>query len=84
MNIREYVLHGLLLTLSAAGWTQNASYDGLNYGFANLYRLSNAKTYSISPENTTGEKGRGAWRPPAREPAPLWTSIPRQKYMTRG
>ena len=25
----------------------------------NLYRLSNAKTRSISPENFTGEKGKG-------------------------
>jgi hypothetical protein len=58
-NLREYVLLGSLLTLSTAGWAQSASYDGLNNNLANLYRLSNAKTYSISPENPTGEKGRG-------------------------
>ena len=27
----------------------------------NLFRLSDAKTRSISPENFTGEKGRAAW-----------------------
>jgi hypothetical protein len=58
-NLRKYVLLGSLLTLSTAGWAQSASYDGLNNDLANLYRLSNAKTYSISPENPTGEKGGG-------------------------
>jgi hypothetical protein len=35
-------------------------YDGLMGSLGNLYRLSNAKSYSISPENLTGEKGKGA------------------------
>ena len=35
-------------------------YDGLSGSLNNLYRLSNAKSYSISPENLTGEKGKGA------------------------
>lgn len=30
----------------------------------NLYRLSNAKTRSISPENFTGEKGKGGMADP--------------------
>ncbi len=34
-------------------------FDGLNMGMGNLYLLSNAKTRSISPENFTGEKGKG-------------------------
>jgi hypothetical protein len=38
---------------------QNTSYDGLSTNLSNLYRLSNAKTFSISPENPTGEKGKG-------------------------
>ncbi|SFW52756.1 hypothetical protein [Chitinophaga sancti] len=29
-------------------------------GLDNLYRLSNAKTRSVSPENLTGEKGKAA------------------------
>jgi hypothetical protein len=37
-----------------------ASPDGLGVGLANLDRLSNAKSRSISPENFTGEKGRAA------------------------
>lgn len=34
-------------------------FDGLNMGMGNLFRLSDAKTRSISPENHTGEKGKG-------------------------
>jgi hypothetical protein len=36
-----------------------ALFDGLNLGMGNLSRLSKAKTRSISPENFTGEKGKG-------------------------
>ncbi|MBD3267010.1 DUF2961 domain-containing protein [bacterium] len=35
------------------------SFNGLNMNMGNLYRLSDAKTRSISPENFTGEKGQG-------------------------
>ncbi len=35
------------------------SFDGLNMSLSSLPRLSNAKTRSISPENFTGEKGKG-------------------------
>jgi len=38
---------------------QDASYNGLENQLSNLYRLSNARTLSISPENPTGEKGKG-------------------------
>ncbi|QCR23032.1 glycoside hydrolase family 172 protein [Pontibacter sp. SGAir0037] len=35
------------------------SFNGLEMNMGNLYRLSNAETRSISPENFTGEKGKG-------------------------
>ncbi|CAM3825609.1 glycoside hydrolase family 172 protein [Cohnella lubricantis] len=35
-------------------------FNGLNMGLGNLALLSDAKTRSISPENFTGEKGKGA------------------------
>jgi hypothetical protein len=35
------------------------SFNGLGLGLGNLSRLSHAKTRSISPENFTGEKGKG-------------------------
>jgi hypothetical protein len=38
---------------------QETSYEGLDNHLSSLYRLSNAKTLSISPENPTGEKGKG-------------------------
>lgn len=34
-------------------------FNGLNMNMGNLARLSNAQTRSISPENFTGEKGKG-------------------------
>ncbi len=35
------------------------SFNGIGVGMDNLYRLSKAKTRSISAENPTGEKGKG-------------------------
>ena len=35
-------------------------FNGLGMNLGNLSRLSNAETRSISPENVTGEKGKGA------------------------
>ena len=36
-----------------------SSFNGLGVSLSNLYRLSDATTRSISPENFTGEKGKG-------------------------
>lgn len=36
-------------------------FNGLNSHMGNLSQLSNAVTRSISPENYTGEKGKGGW-----------------------
>src|SRR5271169_6565488 len=52
----------LLATCALAaqlGVSQTSSYDGLGLSIGNLSRLSHAKTRSISPENLTGEKGKG-------------------------
>lgn len=43
----------------SAALAQSQPFNGLDTGLHNLYRLSNAETRSISPENFTGEKGRG-------------------------
>lgn len=50
------LLVGLALTAPAQ---QPGSFNGLDVGLHNIFRLSNAKTRSISPENFGGEKGRG-------------------------
>ncbi len=36
-----------------------SAFNGLDMNMGNLFRLSDAKTFSISPENFTGEKGKG-------------------------
>src|SRR5207244_13486822 len=38
---------------------RSSDLDGLSVGMSNLWRLSDARTRSISPENFTGEKGKG-------------------------
>lgn len=39
--------------------TAGTEWNGLGVGMANLWRLADAETRSISPENLTGAKGRG-------------------------
>lgn len=39
--------------------SSQAPFNGLEMNMGNLYRMSNAQTRSISPENFTGEKGKG-------------------------
>jgi len=48
----------VLLTCSVL-MAQESSFNGLYLNMGNLARLSKAKTRSISPENFTGEKGKG-------------------------
>ena len=43
--------------LTVTFWAQK--HDGISNSLDNLFRLSDAKTRSISPENFTGEKGKG-------------------------
>jgi Protein of unknown function (DUF2961) len=49
----------LATALLATPVAAQGTYDGLGLGLGNLSRLSPAKTRSISPENFTGEKGKG-------------------------
>ena len=35
------------------------AWNGLGVGLSNVWRLADAETRSISPENFTGEKGKG-------------------------
>jgi hypothetical protein len=48
-------LAGIATTVGAA----DEPFDGLGLGMGSLARLSKAKTRSVSPENLTGEKGKG-------------------------
>ena len=56
---RFFLTAGLILALMPALFAQKQKFDGLAVGMDNLYRLSDARTRSISPENFTGEKGKG-------------------------
>ena len=48
-----------LLVFATTGCRQSMKFNGLKMGLDDLPRLSNAKTRSVSPENFTGEKGKG-------------------------
>src|SRR5258705_3309628 len=48
----------VILVSMIISFAQN-TFNGLGVGLDNLYRLSKAKTRSISPENPAGEKGKG-------------------------
>ena len=49
----------IFLCVPVTSAAQEARYDGLDNHLGDIYRLSDAKTRSISPENPTGEKGKG-------------------------
>jgi hypothetical protein len=61
MQLKSFVCSILFILIfqSPNLWGQNERFNGLNMNMGNLYRLSNAETRSISPENFTGEKGKG-------------------------
>lgn len=53
----------VLLAGALVGWASGLSaadaFNGLDLGMGNLFRVSKAESRSISPENFTGEKGKG-------------------------
>ncbi len=55
----KQILVLLAIVVIAGQVSSQTSFDGLNMNMGNIYRLSNAETRSISPENFTGEKGKG-------------------------
>src|SRR3954471_20875486 len=40
-------------------WAQPQKFNGIETNMSNIFKLSDAKSRSISPENFTGEKGKG-------------------------
>src|SRR6476661_6386834 len=53
----------ILLTACFCQAQKTERFNGLDMNMGNLYRLSDAKTRSISPENVTGEPGKGGQTP---------------------
>lgn len=61
--MRRIILIICLSFFAQLSFSQQA-FNGLDMSMSNLYRLSDAKTRSISPENFTGEKGKGGMADP--------------------
>ncbi len=61
---------GILFVLFTFFGFAQSKFNGLEMNMGNLYRMSDAKTRSISPENFTGEKGKGGMANPADKNKP--------------
>lgn len=68
MNRKIYF--ALLLFLFAFDGFSQSKFSGLEMNMGNIYRTSDAKTRSISPENFTGEKGKGGMADPKDKATP--------------
>jgi hypothetical protein len=72
----------LLLVSATVSLKAQQKFNGLDANLGNIYRLSDAKTRSISPENFNGEKGKGGMATtgtgagPARELGQKWKLSP--------
>jgi len=55
----KFFLIWLLLATFQLNAQKSGNFNGLEMNMGNLFRLSDAKTRSISPENLTGEPGKG-------------------------
>jgi hypothetical protein len=72
----------LLLTVAAVSASAQQKFNGLDLNMGNIYRMSDAKTRSISPENFNGEKGKGGMATtgtgtgPSRELGQKWKVSP--------
>jgi hypothetical protein len=66
---RTFTILLAICLLHSVALPQN-KFNGLDMNMGNLYRLSDAKTRSISPENFTGEKGKAGMADPANKDKP--------------
>ena len=58
--MKKILIPSIIILVALSSQAQNKNvFNGLGSGMDNLHRLSPARTRSISPENTTGEKGKG-------------------------
>ena len=58
-TMKRFITCLIIVLVTAAVHAQDKKFNGLGVGLDNLFRLSDAKTRSISAENFTGEKGKG-------------------------
>ncbi|MFN7999106.1 MAG: glycoside hydrolase family 172 protein [Bryobacteraceae bacterium] len=66
MSIREAACAAAMAALALLAWPPRAglSQEWPNFGLGNLPLLTRSETRSVSPENPTGEKGRGGMATP--------------------
>src|SRR6201987_1486250 len=57
--MKRYVLLACLCVAGQLFAQQPGKFNGIESNLSNIFRLSDAKTRSISPENYKGEKGKG-------------------------
>jgi hypothetical protein len=57
--MKKFIFFTCLCIASPLYAQQTPEFNGIDVGLGNLFRLSNAKTRSISPENFHGAKGEG-------------------------
>src|SRR3569833_262051 len=57
--MRKQITIFLLLTSIVVTTEAQQKFNGVDMNMGNIYRMSDAKTRSISPENFNGEKGKG-------------------------
>jgi hypothetical protein len=80
--MKKQLLGFLVFSLIAFSAEAQQKFNGLDVNLNNLYRTSDAKTRSISPENFNGEKGRGGMATtgtgagPSRELGQKWKVSP--------
>ncbi|TSJ37359.1 DUF2961 domain-containing protein [Mucilaginibacter corticis] len=61
-----FILTAVLLVFNCYA-QQNEKFNGLDMNLGNLSKLSDAQSRSISPENFTGEKGKGGMADPEKD-----------------
>lgn len=61
-----FLIIGAFFFIPVAFAQQGEKFNGLDMNMGNLSRLSDAKTRSISPENFSGEKGKGGTADPVK------------------
>ena len=81
MRNKSFTLFIFILFISVAGMAQE-KFDGIESNMSNIFKLSDAKSRSISPENFTGAKGEGGMategtgKNPSRELGKGWKVSP--------
>lgn len=67
LYMKKILFFFMFCFVSTALLAQSGKFSGLDMTLGNLSRLSDAKTRSISPENFTGEKGKGGMADPVAD-----------------